>query len=571
MRPSQRWWPRCFAVFALLASLLVTIAGPVTAAPAADIEGNTYTSPQFGYSLTWDDSWFVIGEESDQFDSLELTNGVTYVNMVGGEDFAGIPALGLAAIFGSLRSDPSIESATELPDTSVEEEDRAAAAYEVVINGENGEQTTVIVYADVRTLVAGESVVLFQSYVPANLFADEWPLIEDLLDGLEIPNQGQQSDDPTPDDPDNTDDPTPDDPNTNGDQEAGEPGPVFASGQWRVALRSAVLNDELDDVGLQGEDGDEWLVLVADVTNWSDEDGEFDATEFSIQIESEDTPFEVDEDSTSAVSSELNLALEDSAQVAIDAGATERVALVYALPERSRGITLLREDDALPVDDALSNTLDPDDLPDPVAPPELENGELESSSDGRTVSVVLDGEDDAEDFGLIGVELPAEGDCGAEALLNDFAGAEVLVETDASVDEGTGDDRYVWLVNDDGTRTLLNQQVIADGLATADSLPAEARFGAWLAESEQRAEDDELGLWGECEPGASTGGTDEDTTPEPTDEPTETADDEPTEEPTAEPTDEPTEELGGEPTRPAPRANPGSSDDSPDPTPTPDE
>ena len=126
-------------------------------------------------------------------------------------------------------------------------------------------------------------------------------------------------------------------------------------------------------------------------------------------------------------------------------------------------------------------------------------------------------------------------------------------------------------MNDDGTRTLLNQQVIADGLATADSLPAEARFGAWLAESEQRAEDDELGLWGECEPGAGTGGSDEDTTPEPTDEATETADDEPTEEPTAEPTDEPTEEPGAEPTRPAPRANPGSSDDSPDPTPTPDE
>lgn len=569
MRPSQRWWPRLFGAFALLAGMLASMAGTAMAAPAADIEGNTYTSPQFGYKLTWDDAWFVLGEDSDRFDSLELTNGITYVSMVGGEDFAGNPALGLAAIFGGLRSDPSIESATELPDTAVKKDGRAAAAYEVVVNLETGDQSTLIIYVDVRTLVEGESVVLFQSYVPANLFAEEWPLIGDLLKGLEIPKGTQQ-----PDDPNTPDDPKPDDPDTPDVPEAGEPGPVFVSGQWRVALRSAVLNDELDDLGLKSEDGDEWLVLVADVTNWSDDDGEFDATEFAVEVDREDAPFGLDQGATADVAAELGLALSDGPRVEIDAGDTERVALVYALPARSRGITLLREGNALPVADALTGSLDPKDLPAPVVPPDVEEGELESSPDGRTVRVLLDGADKSERFRLLGVKPPAKGDCfenDAEKLLDALVGEKVLVETDSLIDEGGGAERYVWLVNADGTRTLLNQRIIADGLASADSLPAEARFDAWLAESEQRAEDEDVGLWGECEPA-------EGTTPEPPTRPTEDAEVEPTVQPTVESTAQPTNDDAADddepaigPTRPAPRSNPGSGAGDPTPSPTPDE
>jgi hypothetical protein len=561
------------AMLALLTSVLLTIPGTAGAAPAADVEGNTYTSPNFGYSLTWDDAWFVVSEDSDEIDTLELTNGVTYVNMIGGDDFAGNPELALAAIFGSFRSDESIESIEALPDTAVSEDDRAASAYNVTVTLEDGSTSNVIVYVDARVIVEGESVVLFQSYTPANLFADEWPLIDNLLEGLVIPGATPvDPDDPTPPD-------DPDEPTNQEESGAGEPGPVFVSGQWRVAVRSAVLNDELAGVGLDELSGDEWLVLIADVTNWSAEDGEFDASEFSVLTEDDDEPVETDAESTAAVASELGVApADDSMQVEIGAGETERVVLVYVVPDRSVGIALQRDDDVLPVSDALSNTLDPEDLPEPSAPAELQNGEIESSSDGRTISVLLEGEEDSTEIGLIGVAPPTEDDClvdESEKVLDSLAGSEVLVEADADVESDSGEDRYVWLVNEDGTRTLLNQQVIADGIATVDSLPVEARFGAWMQETENRANDAEIGIWGNCEPVVADDADDADADSTPADSEDEDAGGgrytDPDSETTPEADDDDDSEAPPVPTRSVPRPNPDSNSDEPSPTATPDE
>jgi hypothetical protein len=54
---------------------------PLSSAPT-DTDGNTYTSPNYGYSLTWNDSWTVIGEHSEPgFDQLTLTNGSAYADL----------------------------------------------------------------------------------------------------------------------------------------------------------------------------------------------------------------------------------------------------------------------------------------------------------------------------------------------------------------------------------------------------------------------------------------------------------------------------------------------------------
>ena len=66
---------------------------------------------------------------------------------------------------------------------------------------------------------------------------------------------------------------------------------------------------------------------------------------------------------------------------------------------------------------------------------------------------------------------------------------------------------YLWVVAGDGTRTLLNQQLLAEGMAQVDPLPSEARFSAWLTATEQTAQAAEVGLWAGCpedEPDAET-------------------------------------------------------------------
>ena len=71
----------CFALV-----LLGTIApiGSTWAAPAFDIDGNTYTSPTFGYAITWDDPWFATDEGSENgLDYVYLMNGIVTASFIG--------------------------------------------------------------------------------------------------------------------------------------------------------------------------------------------------------------------------------------------------------------------------------------------------------------------------------------------------------------------------------------------------------------------------------------------------------------------------------------------------------
>lgn len=88
----------------------VTIPGvetPTTAAvPGAEtptagtsaVVGNTYTSPTFGYQLTWDQTWSVVTESSqNEFDVLRLSNGVVITDL-----YSGVSSMGLEECITSL-------------------------------------------------------------------------------------------------------------------------------------------------------------------------------------------------------------------------------------------------------------------------------------------------------------------------------------------------------------------------------------------------------------------------------------------------------------------------------------
>jgi hypothetical protein len=115
--------------------------------------------------------------------------------------------------------------------------------------------------------------------------------------------------------------------------------------------------------------------------------------------------------------------------------------------------------------------------------------------------IALDGESEADRIQLLGVEPADEDSCfenEAENVLDELAGADVLVEEDAAVTGGDNAVRYVWLLEDDGTRTLLNQMLLATGAARADGIPGDARFGSWLETTALGAEQAGIGLWGAC-------------------------------------------------------------------------
>lgn len=477
------------SVIALL-TLLGALAAP--AAATADITGSTYTSPDFGFTVTWDASWFVVEEVNDEFDFVRLTNGVTFATVGGGIEAGGMPQL---AIVGTLMS---FRQATQVSNLQVKldangspmqgtEENRAWVFFTYTLTFDDGSTMDFTAYEEARVLIPGQALVELFSLTPSMFFDNEWPAIEQLFSTVTIPGQeGPATGDAGPAEP-----------------LVGEPAPVFVSGPWRVAVRIAAENGDFPDLRLKEKDGKEWLVIVADVTNWSSQPAVFNAREFFLRPGDDAELIKTAPSSTSSVAKQLELEpVADDLTVAFAPDETQRVVLVYSIPARSREIALVRETEALPIADALEISIDPDDLPQAALPPVVELGTFVSASDGRTFRVTLKDEAKSTRMLLLGVEPPEEGECydtEAEKVLDDLANKQVLVETDGALDDGETPSRYIWLINADGTRTLVNEMLVSDGLAAADRLPFDARFGAWIGESERMAQAAGTGLWGGCE------------------------------------------------------------------------
>jgi len=121
----------------------------------------------------------------------------------------------------------------------------------------------------------------------------------------------------------------------------------------------------------------------------------------------------------------------------------------------------------------------------------------------------------------------------AAERLNVLAGATVFLEPGG--DGEVADAQYVWAEAEDGTRTLINRELLAGGFAVFQESATDP-FGAWLQEAEREARDQQAGLWEACADQLPT--VTEVATATPTAEPTEPASTE-TAEPTAEPTSTP--------------------------------
>ena len=72
----------------IVASILASV--PV-ATGAAQVSGTTYTSPNYGFTVTWQLPWYVTENETDanDFDVLGLADSQSFVYFSGGETAGG--------------------------------------------------------------------------------------------------------------------------------------------------------------------------------------------------------------------------------------------------------------------------------------------------------------------------------------------------------------------------------------------------------------------------------------------------------------------------------------------------
>jgi hypothetical protein len=471
---------------AILIALMLIAPTSFTPPAGAQVSGNAYTSPQFGFSMSWDDTWFVVDEASDpSFDRVIVSNGLTYVTLIGGPDSSPTSQAALVGLITAVRLSPGVTNLTPMRDeegTVVRggDDQRAFAAFTYTFTLDDGTEIPVATYIESRIITPGETTLGFITETPVSSYDEERPQVELLLSTVRMPNESALPEIAA----------------------IGEPAPVFVSGPWRIAVAASAVRSTFPDLGLRKKAGKAWLVAVLDVTNWSEQDAELSARDFTIQTGAGQKPSRIARSSMPAVADTLGTTpFADDLALAIDANQTARVALAFVIPADTESPLIAIGTETLPLAGVITSNLRADDLPAAVGPSQLVGGTIISASDGHTLRITLDGAQRSSRFLLLGVNPPADGSCfadAAESTLDDLAGTSVLVEEDAAITEGSVPSRYLWLVNDDGTRTLLNQRLLAEGSAYAALLPVDARFAAWLDATAKSADLADIGLWAGC-------------------------------------------------------------------------
>src|SRR5687768_2224972 len=93
----------------------------------------------------------------------------------------------------------------------------------------------------------------------ASNFESERPQIEELLSGLIL--------DPDPAPP----------------VAQAEPAPDFVSSSWRISIATTAVSPTFPQLGLKKKSDKEWMIVIADVTNWSDQDAQLSARDFTLR------------------------------------------------------------------------------------------------------------------------------------------------------------------------------------------------------------------------------------------------------------------------------------------------
>jgi len=274
----------------------------------------------------------------------------------------------------------------------------------------------------------------------------------------------------------------------------GERRPVFVAGPWRVAVVAAVRQGAIPAVGLLSEAGNEWVLIVADVTNQAPDAASLAVPDLALLPEGGGDPGTFAPNATPRSAAQLGTDPDVSNAVAFAAGETRRLTTVYQIPATFGAPVLTLTQTGLPLATALQAPADLTALPQVVPPPPVEQAAVAQVLDGSRIKLSLPG-GHTRTVRLSGVAAPTGSACFAKEAtqrLTALAGDTVWLEPG----DGSDGNGYVWAAGDSG-RVLVNRQLIADGAASL--APSDhGRFADWMAAAQRSAQRQQLGLWGAC-------------------------------------------------------------------------
>ncbi len=268
---------------------------------------------------------------------------------------------------------------------------------------------------------------------------------------------------------------------------------AFVAGNFRIAVVAAIRGDAIVDSGVDltpREDRD-WIVVIADVSNWTTRAATLRVRDFAIRLTGGAEPRGFASRSTELAAAALGfepVAVNEGVRIARNA--TTRIALVFQIDRDGANPALYYINQALPLAATFASTASLANLPPVTEPPVLEVAAVEDAPDGATLTLANNG----GTIRLAGIEPPLPEECfGGESAsrLKRLAGEEVLLEAAA---DGTS---YVWAEQRGGSRKLLNVEMLTTGFAAV--LPGTTgHYATWMIDGEETARTALAGLWGSC-------------------------------------------------------------------------
>lgn len=162
------------------------VAPPAGQPPAEPgIAGDTYTSPTFGYQFSWDPSWGVEIESSENnVDYLRITNGTTTADLLG-YDAALTSAQCIQTNITFYESEPGYSNVSVVTDANGEavmsvSPTSSTALLTFTYTDPDGLQTRFFDYLLCVPLPGRDAVVQLEQYVQPDRFAEQLPIMQEL-------------------------------------------------------------------------------------------------------------------------------------------------------------------------------------------------------------------------------------------------------------------------------------------------------------------------------------------------------------------------------------------------------
>jgi hypothetical protein len=170
--------------------IMLPVAWSVGPHAQGQVEDSTYTDPQFGYRLAWDEEVWTVTDEAGVNLSLASDNAEVYLQS--GAFYGGDAVACRDDLVARLPDEENIAAVEPFTVNgevvAAEEEGRAYATFHVTITGEEGaEPEDAIETIDCWTIVPGEAILAIIWVAPVESYEAGASEVSVLLDALEIP------------------------------------------------------------------------------------------------------------------------------------------------------------------------------------------------------------------------------------------------------------------------------------------------------------------------------------------------------------------------------------------------